>query len=269
MAVFRVTFFLQQAESGWSETYFSTLNTYQNVATAATVLGGLRQAMCPPAVYLQEVRVSDDLLFRDVWFDPNFQAIQGSFGGNALPPQAAIKIRMVSPPVVGTKNYSRTLDFSGVPQGQTRLGQFFSPNAAWILAFQQYALQLANTNWGLRIIDQVANPKIAVTTVAVGGVVTTAANVPNMAAGVMVRFYWPRGLRPKNALASYRVTASTALNSFTVPAAATLLPPPSFVRALIPSIINLNNGVIFYEELVGNHKRGRPFDQQLGRRRAV
>jgi len=269
MPVFRVTAIYYSAGIGFTETYYSTQGTYQGAALQAVQMLQARMALSGSNLLLENIRISDDLVFRDAWFPPDFESIPGSFPGNArnLPIRNAVKVRMLTAPVIGQPNYSRTMDLAGLPSGLAQQ-EAFIPSAPWILNFGAWAALMISANWAIKANNRFALPQVPVTSVAAGGVVVLGQPLVGAALNSLVKFYWPRGQRPINIPQFFRITNFTDTSHFTCATLQQSVPSPSSCRLYVPQLIPLLGGEMNFEDVVGNHKRGRPIGQPPGRVRA-
>lgn len=93
MALYRFTMIFDQAPYGWTETYFATSTTPEQAVRLAGGLAPVRMALCPQAVGLLGVRVSNDAVRGDASLaNTSTDSSIPSFGTNGNNPAAESEV---------------------------------------------------------------------------------------------------------------------------------------------------------------------------------
>jgi len=162
MPDFRVTFFFEVGQSGFSESWYRTAASHQTAMNAARgQFLTKRLGFLASNIVVQAIRVTNpdpprDSLLESV-FASNPQAPRGDYPG------LGVHVRVSSGP-----NYNREQIFRGPPDEwmiySDVLGAF-TYNATWRLQFDAFSAELANNGWSLRVFDRVGVPAVKITNV--------------------------------------------------------------------------------------------------------
>ena len=262
MPMFRVSYFFEQGQWGWSESVHNLNTSYNAVAADAANLRDARINMLPPSAQLAYIRISDDLVFRDSTLisekasSPGARAIEFSD-----PTFAAYLIRMYSSPTVRRSMYVRP-----VAAGDGQDGDRVVNSALWLGAYNTWKGLLQNEATGWAIKSQ--------TVAGVGQIVTglslTGTTLSIIAPGAM----WAVGQKIKlqgfktnpNVNGSYTIIATPAADSFTLSpnlAADTLeITKHGFAFAWSYTLSKIASVSVIR---ITSRKTGRPFDSPRGR----
>lgn len=262
-AQFRITLFFEVGGDGWSESYHSSLQNPTTVVTQAITLVGLRIQMLPANIDLTHVRISDDLIFRDIYFDFLTLPVNGTYVGvPQLPPWNALLIKMQ-----GTDaRFIRNLFLRGIPTDQVS-GQTFTPQKTWLTAYNAYLNYLTGGGFAIKAKD-VTQVKQPIASVSATGVVAMQSAIPGLT-----------GVPPNNLVEILGVKRSLSptrvyqLASFTSTSAFSLRGWPNLLLAnqgyfrlqltVLATVIKVANGGITERRV------GRPFGVPRGRRAIV
>lgn len=159
MPNYRVTFFFESGQSGWTESYYRVTANHQQAMNAARGLFLTRRlGMTGSNVNCQAIRVTDPDPPRDTLLETvnanNPQNPRGDYPG------LGVHVRLSAGP-----QYWREQIFRGPPDSwmvySEALG-LFTYTADWQLNFQQFEIQLVNAGWSLRVFDRVGVPAVKV-----------------------------------------------------------------------------------------------------------
>jgi hypothetical protein len=209
MALFRLTFFFEQQENGWSESIHTTATDTPTLISLVLGYAQRRMDFCHPSTFLTHVRVSDDQVFRDVILDPMTLPIKGNWKSlaKAEGPWTALDLRLQSGPLV-----QRSLFVRGIPAGQidSNLPSF---TADFDSAYGRWVTFLADSLFGIKNKDR-TQAKQAINTVSVGGVVNMLAPLLGLANLDTVQVLGiPRSVLPKR---TYTVQNFVDMSNFTL-----------------------------------------------------
>jgi hypothetical protein len=280
MAMIRMQMFFTEEGSGsrgagWSETHYSF-----NKVTLTTALADLqtlaekRVQMLGNQVVCTYLRVSDDEVFNDsqVARGPVPTVVGGvPFYNPAFAPTVpdtaadfAYSVALVR--ITGdTDFYRRSLYLSGNPDVSQNINNPTPVGAAWLIAFDDWHLTMVNGSYGFKVLQQgPANPR-RVITVIVLGVITT--QTPHgFVVGDLVKVSRVRGTGnlPNG---KWRVATVPDATHFT-------LQGWDFANFIYDrggiaqkQVYVLTKDTEVFLRRFGSHRRGRPFDSPVGRRR--
>jgi hypothetical protein len=147
--IYRVTFFLQADNRGWTETFASSLGTVPQVSTAALILAAFRAAVLPSNVSIIGARISDILSFRGSQSinDPLFPLAGGLAAatfGNQSNDALGLKMDAAVPAA------HRTFLMRNIPP-QIVTGNTYTPTPGWNFLLTQFigALKLSSQGWAI------------------------------------------------------------------------------------------------------------------------
>jgi hypothetical protein len=260
MPAFRLTFFFEQLENGWSESIHTTATDTLTLIALATGYANRRMAFCQTQTFLTHIRISDDEVFRDVILDPIPLPMQGAFkpAGQAEGPWTALDARMSANPRV-----QRSLFVRGFPAGQ------INSNAPAFTA----AFQAAYTAWTTYITDNVfaiknkdrAQQKQPIDTISAAGVVRMANPIAGLANLATVQVLGiPRSQIPKRTftVVNFVDGSNFTLRGYTGP----VIAQRGYLRLVTFSLLVINQIVT---DFVTERRVGRPFGVLRGRRAVV
>jgi hypothetical protein len=260
MALFRTTFFFEQRDNGWSESVHSILT--DPIALKAQAIGYVlvRMPLCTPSTLLTHIRISDDLVFRDIILDPLVLPIPGT-NPEAVneSPWTAVDVRMSASPTV-----QRSLFLRGLPDGQVD-GSLPEFTPGFQASFNAFKSELLTDNWGIKQKDrsQVKQPILSVDGL---GNVVMAVPLAGLAVKSVVQLLGvPRSKVPGRL---FLIDVFTDASHFHVrgwPAGVTLT-SQGFFRPVVYLITPI---VQVVADAVTERRTGRPFGLLRGRRAVV
>jgi hypothetical protein len=271
---FKVNFFFQVNNAGWSETYYNTAATGDDLVPLVLRLGNQRSFLLADNAVFNYVRISDDEVQRDVvpfaipspWTIP----LVTPRWGDSDQPFTALLVRLSAGAL-----YRRPLFLRGIPDSMTHTVNGWDPTGPYITAFNRFIALLVSDGWALRVQDKDINPFKPV--LGINSLVPLQLNVVNhgLVAGDTVRISRTRGIPVANVPYSgvnglRRVLSVQDANNFTTVA---VFPTPQgqytdggtvhkialkLVRITLGQILRLTHRIV-----------GRPFGQPRGRRPAT
>jgi hypothetical protein len=281
MPLIRMTMFFNMSgagshSAGWSETHYSiTALTLPGALTNLVALAQLRVNLLGAGVTLRYLRVSDDLVDRDVRAQAGLTPHVGAHGPYYLgtwassPADFAYSAALVR--LQGASDfYTRNLFLSGIPDLNQDIEHPSPFTAAWLQQFVDFRNALLSGRYGFKItVRGPANPDRQITGLA-AGVFTTSGNHgfnPNDPVRI-------RGFRANpgtdslgNPNGTWRVQFAPSPTTFSLLGYAQLTFNPTrlgTVRKIIPDVTPYTN---VSTPLFTKRSRGRPFGLLVGRRR--
>ena len=260
MALFRLTFFFEQGENGWSESiHTSAFDTTTLIALSAGY-ATRRVAFNHASTVLTHVRISDDLIFRDVILDPIPLPQFGQFKptGHAEGPWTALDARMSSNPLV-----QRSMFVRGFPGSQID-GNLPSFTASFAAAYRAWTQFITDNVFSIKNKDR-TQVKQAINTISLAGVVNMVTPIPGLANLSTVQVLGiPRSVLPTR---TYTVVNFVDGSNFTLrgykgPAIAAR----GFLKLQQFVLLGINQIVT---DFVTERRVGRPFGVLRGRRAVI
>jgi len=271
MANWKVTYIFNAAAQGWTETFYTTNISANNVGEPAGRLGGLRMLMLGTGANLVAFRISDD-------------AVQGDSTLVRIPPADNVALN-----VGGTRDfqdtaalgdcyagdlYRRQLWLRGIPDAWTTYNptnQQWTPHAVFMQAFNQLAALLVTDPWALKGInkDPVTSKPSIINNVTIDGsrfvFATVAAH--GYAVGNTVKVSRVKAINSQYINKTFKIEAVTG-TTFSVPHGLTiqtgiLYQSGGVAKLLVPTFPKIT--MAQYNTISG-HKTGRAFFVRRGRR---
>jgi hypothetical protein len=260
MALFRLTFFFEQLENGWSESVHTTASDTLTLIALASGYASRRMAFCHSSTFLSHIRISDDLTFRDVILDPIPLPINGGFKptGFAEGPWTALDARMSATPTV-----QRSLFVRGFPAGQINSNQT-NFTAAFQAAYRAWTQYVTDNVFGIKNKDR-TQLKQPINTISPAGVVTMANPIAGLANLATVQLLGiPRSVIPKRTytVVNFVDGSNFSLRGYSGPA----ISMRGYLRLISYVILQINQIVT---DFVTERRVGRPFGVLRGRRAVI
>jgi hypothetical protein len=214
--LFRTTFFFEQGEQGWSESVHSSLTVRSALIAQANNYVLARMALADFGTILTHIRISDDLVYRDILLDPIPLPQSGTYNvaENAAGPWDALDIRIQAGVTV-----NRSLFLRGMPNGQTN-GRLLTFTAKFQLAMNKFLAELQTDNWAIKNKDRTVLP-IQILSATALGVITLASPIASATPGTPVQLLGiPRSLVPGRTFLLGAGSTTTVLNLLNWPGAA-------------------------------------------------
>jgi len=261
MALFRLTFFYEQDENGWSESIHSSSNRVESLIGQTDVYSINRMRFSDAGTILTHVRISDDEVFRDVILDPISLPRRGQFKApneKAESPFTALDLRLLAAPTV-----QRSLFVRGLPDGQVNgvfpsfTGDFATRYNAWVAILSQGGFSIKNKDR-----TQIKQP---INTISAAGVVNMTSPIPGLGNLSTVQVLGiPRSEIPKR---TYTVVNFVDFSNFTLRG---YNGPPIAGRGYLRRVVYVLLPIIqAATDFVTERRIGRPFGQLRGRRAVV
>jgi hypothetical protein len=263
-SVTRITLFFELGDTGWSESYHTGLDP--TIFAFPSLIGQLmayRQAMLSNKVQIVDVRVSDDLLFRDIGYVTSLTPAQGVLVGRTAAPTTALLLRMYGGPP--PYRYFRNLFLRGLPStvvdGRAYTG---ATNLIFNAAVNAFAFFLTGGLFSIKVKDITPPLSEIVSSDAVGNIVTLSP-VAGIALLSHVQIYGvPRSFLKRRA---YRVGVLTDPQHFNLfPWGGQVLHNVGKIRVSADTLVPLTKVSI---ERITERRVGRPFGVPVGRRPPV
>jgi len=260
MALYRETFFYEEGENGWSESIHVNVTDTPTLIALASVYANNRLAATSGQVNLTHIRISDDLVFRDVILDPIALPLPGQFKSisRAEAPWTAIDIRLSANPLV-----QRSLFFRGMPDGQVNGNQLsFTP--AYGAAFNAFVNTIVGGVFSIKNKDR-TQLKQPIATISAAGVVNMSAPVAGLGNLDTVQILGiPRSRVPKR---TYLVTNLVDQSNFTLRGwNSGVVTATGYLRRIVYNLLPIS---IAAADFATERRVGRPFGVLRGRRAVV
>jgi hypothetical protein len=260
MPLNRLTFFFEQGENGWSEAIHTTSTSIPGLVAAATAYRNVRMPLLNAYATLVHVRISDDMVFRDVLFDP-FRLPQSGLFGKSFPAEApwtAIDVRLGASPTV-----QRSLFLRGLPAGMisdTTIAGTPSFNAS----LAAYATRLLNAEFAIKNKDR-GQFKQPITSIDAAGNVVMGIPLTGVNQQSVIQVLGiPRSVIP---IRFFKVNTVTDQSHFQLRGwAGQTVGARGFLR---PDVQVLSTITGFQTTVATERRVGRPFGQQRGRRAVI
>lgn len=259
MAAYRITYEWAIQQSGWSESFHTTLTNIASINALITAFTQARVQFLTSQAVLLNVRVSDDTLFRDIGTRPVLGGQIGSVSGRAAVPDATVVFLMSSGALYKRYMYCRGLPATYCDQRQ------FNGAAAYFPAILAFANFLKSNNIAIyaqsnpgtaQIVTGYANPP---------GMFAVAADIVGLAVGTYITITAPRGTSiPRG---KFRVVATPDLKHFQLHGWPLTTDPTAlaYVRSSTKALQAVDGAQV---NDIGERKVGRPFGLRRGRARA-
>lgn len=266
MPLNRITYYWRLGKNGWSESVHNQLTDTIGLVQAARVYLNFRLAFTHASVSCEHIRISDDLVYRDLIFDPVQLPQIGQWKPQvaADAPWTALDMRLgaglqVNAPVQVT----RSLFLRGLPAGQ-RDGSTYKPTADFGTAVAAFVTVLSGSSFGVKNKDR-SQKKQPILSIALDGTVVMSTGVDNVAKDLQVQVLGiPRSVLPKRTYTVINVvdTSHFQLRGYSGP------------PILQQGFLRLVNYVILPIQQVSTNdmterRTGRPFGELRGRRAVV
>lgn len=260
MALFRLTFFYESNENGWSESIHTTSQDLAGLSGLALTYANLRMAFSHLETFMTHVRISDDLVFRDIILDPINLPRKGQFGkaASAEAPWTALDLRLQAGPTV-----TRSLFIRGLPDGQIDSNlPSFTP--AFQTVYMQFVNNLLEGPFGIKNKDR-TQVKQPINTISAGGVVNMTNPIAGLANLDTVQLLGiPRSKQPKR---SFTVINFVDASNFTLRGwTGGAVNQQGFLRRVNYIISPI---VFAATDFATTRHVGRPFGLQRGRRAVI
>jgi hypothetical protein len=276
----RATMFFKQGEFGWSETHWhQNINiTTGALYTASLGLANARAALLDSQSTLNEVRVSQDTVFRDSLVETFIPPLSGAgFGGGGafgLQPFDVLSLR-----AEGTSQYRKIIYLGGIESSFWSNPFVGISDPGWLAYFNIYKAELL-ANWGFKA--QVSPDKTMINIPPPTGYDITAVdpglpNVytithpgPGFATHQKVRIRGVRMLNPRtprvagNYVAQVTTATTTIISQNHPPGQQYDPASDGFIWAETVDVIPYTDVI---QDNFTHRKRGRPFDEPRGRSR--
>jgi hypothetical protein len=260
--VFRLTFFYELFDAGWTESVHTKLVDKPSLMTLASQYIAARLPLLHPKAFLTHVRISDDLVFRDILLDPISLPQAGTFATTTLAPDTpwnALDVRIQAGVTV-----NRSLYLRGIPAGQMNANTF-NPTALFAANLGKYlGFLVTNGNIAIKCKDRSVIPNLILTSTALG-VVTLATPIANAAAGQRVQLLGVlRSLSPQRSYVIGAGSTTTVLNLLGWPGL--VLAGTGFIRQNVVALPQVTDAVC---DTNTERRSGRPFGLLRGRRAVI
>jgi hypothetical protein len=207
MPQFRITFFMEEGENGWTEAVHTTNFTQTNLVSDSLNYLSRRMPISAPTLKCTHVRISDDLLFRDVFLDPIALPVAGTWKPDLnTGPWTAINIRMAT----ANPTVQRSLFLRGIPKPMITSNDY-DPTPAHLAAVNNYLAGLTNRSWAIRAKDR-SQVKQPITSIAADGTVVMTTGIPGLTAPTAINQPLVQLLGVKRSVSAKRLFQ---LNAFT------------------------------------------------------
>lgn len=252
----RLTYFFHSNFGGWSEAVHSSLTAANLIAQQSETYINARLPLLSNDNQLIHVRVSDDVLKRDLLFFSAFQPRPGQYISNAAPPAVSLVYVLSSGNVI-----RRNLFIRGVPYDAFS-GENLTPNAFFKQQMDVFNSMLKTNNLSIAA-KTITNPVRFVTTMTPGdGGLTTDQPVTGVTVGSTIQVLnFSTTLLPRRYYRVYAMTSESAFKLANWPATVNLVQIGS-VRLRDYTLYPVNDAVADH---VGERKVGRPFGLPAGR----
>jgi hypothetical protein len=157
MALFRVTQFFTGGKYGWSESYYRTANSFDEVPPLAVTLGERRRACLTQQFALEAYRISQEGIFRDAkvfLVDPG--AGVGLYPATSLTAGEAFLALLCR--FEATQLHRRQLYLRGIPSEVVDPYGTYVQVGAFNIAISAFFSLLRSSPWQIRIPDPVQTP---------------------------------------------------------------------------------------------------------------
>lgn len=251
----RLTTFISQKNSGWSENFYSN-STVTNGLNEVLTNAGLRRALLPTGATIIGVRASA--------VDPPGLSLVSSLslaGSSGIVADNSYQSLLLS--ITNGFEVRRSFLLRGLPDARNAEGVYV-PSAAYDLALSNWKNNLISQQFQLRQINR-ANPLVPIATVSGTGLLTVV-GAQTWLPGQKFKFYRQRtvnGLLLPKPFVIAAVTSSTTFQLAAWPTGETVLGGYGRLYAIsysdIAEVRNTNRTL--------SRKVGRPFGQPVGRRK--
>jgi hypothetical protein len=260
MALFRLGFFYEQGENGWSESIHTSLTDPAQLENLVFQYAQKRLAFTHPSTKLVHVRISDDEVFRDIILDPIVLPMIGQYKPPvpAESPFTAFDARMSAGNLV-----TRSMFVRGLPDGQID-GVTIQGDPGFLTAYDAWGAFIVNNAFSIKNKDR-TQVKQPINTVSLAGVVNMVTPIPGLALLSQVQILGvPRSLVPKRTYIVSAITdgANFTIRNYTGPALAGI----GFFRRINYLLLKID---VITTDAVTERRIGRPFGQLRGRRAVV
>jgi hypothetical protein len=261
MALFRLTFFYEQDENGWSESIHSSSNRLDSLIGQVDVYSVNRMAFTAAGTSLTHVRISDDQVFRDVLLDPITLPRRGQYksvNSKSDSPFTALDLRLSAAPTV-----QRSMFVRGIPDNQVD-GIFPAFEANFATKYNAWVAILSQGGFSIKNKDR-SQLKQPINTISPAGVVNMTSPIPGLANLSTVQVLGiPRSQIPKRTftVVNFIDGSNFSLRGY----AGASIAGRGFFRLVNYVLLPITQAAT---DFVTERRIGRPFGQQRGRRAIV
>jgi hypothetical protein len=259
-AFFRATFFFEGFGTGWSEQIHLTTQNQAVAIASAIAYANLRIGLLVPPFEINDIRLSDDAVFRDILFDALNLPYVGTFPSLQPAAPSSTALLKLAADQTATPSVRRNMFIRGIPSSIIT-GRNYTPTANWITALGKFVPLLANGAYGIKAktVGNVKAPIVSV--IAATRTVTTNVDLVGVAQGSVLQILGvPRSRVKQRTFTAESVTdlRHVVLRSWPYPD----LVGTGFFRLLNYTIYPIKIATVFD---IGERRTGRPFGVPRGR----